>query len=87
MFAFYIYKCSMSTMPHADKQSIPLDAKKIRELRLALKLTQAEAAARAKLPGLQVWSDIEKGRRSNLTIGTLERIAAALGVKAKDLLK
>ena len=32
-------------------------------------------------------SDIERGIRSNLTIETLERIAGALGVKAKDLLK
>jgi hypothetical protein len=35
----------------------------------------------------QIWSDVEHGRRSNLTIETLERVAAALGVKAKELLK
>lgn len=71
----------------ADKRPIPLDTKRIRELRVTLKLTQAQAAQRAGLTGLQTWSDIENGRRRNLTIETLDRIAAALGVKAKDLLK
>lgn len=56
-------------------------------MRTAAKLTQAEAAERAGLTGKQVWSDLEQGRRSNITLETLERIAAALGVKAKDLLK
>ena len=74
-------------MPAADKTLIPLDVKKIRELRLALNMTQAEAAERAGLTGLQVWSDIERGRRSNLTIDTLERIARVLGVRPGDLLK
>ena len=74
-------------MPTADKTFIPLDTDKIRKLRRALKLTQAEAAERAGLTGLQTWSDIENGRRANLTIETLERIAKALGVRAADLLK
>lgn len=74
-------------MSTADIPCIGLDTKKLRELRQAAGLTQAAAAARAKLPGGQVWSDIEKGRRANLTLDTLDRIAAALGVKAKDLLK
>ena len=78
---------STRTNESADKQSVPLDHAKIRRLRVKLKLTQAQAAERANLPGLQVWSDIERGRRPNLTIATLDRIAAALGVKAKDLLK
>jgi transcriptional regulator with XRE-family HTH domain len=37
--------------------------------------------------GRQQWNDIESGRRKNLTIDTLNKIATALGVKAKDLLK
>jgi transcriptional regulator with XRE-family HTH domain len=74
-------------MDATDINVIGLDTDKIRKLRLAAKLTQAEAAARAKLTGPQVWSDIEKGRRVNLTIEVLERVAAALGVKARDLLK
>ncbi len=74
-------------MTPADKAAIGLDAKKLRDMRTAAKLTQAEAAERAGLTGKQVWSDLEQGRRSNITLETLERIAAALGVKAKDLLK
>ena len=74
-------------MPVADKTYIPLNTDKIRKLRLAAKLTQAEAAERAGLKGKQKWSDLENGRRSNLTIETLERIAKALGVRAADLLK
>jgi transcriptional regulator with XRE-family HTH domain len=74
-------------MPEADKQSIGLDTKKLKALRQQAKLTQADAAARAKLPGPQFWSDLENGRRGNITLETLDHIAAALGVKAKDLLK
>ncbi len=72
---------------NADKSGIPLDAQKIRKLREALDLTQATLAKRAGLPSAQYLSDIERGIRSNLTIETLDCIAAALGVKAKDLLK
>ena len=64
-----------------------MDSAKIRSLRLELNLTQAAAAERAGLASAQKWNDIENGRRTNLTIETLERVAAALGVKAKDLLK
>ena len=64
-----------------------LDTAKIRRLREERGLTQAAAAKAAKLSGPQTWSDIEHGRRRNLTLDTLERIAAALGVPAKDLLK
>ncbi|HEV2296527.1 MAG TPA: helix-turn-helix transcriptional regulator [Tepidisphaeraceae bacterium] len=71
----------------ADKHRIPLDAPKVRELREAQKLSQAALAKRAGLPSAQYLSDIERGIRVNLTIETLDRIAAALGVKAKDLLK
>jgi transcriptional regulator with XRE-family HTH domain len=77
----------LSTMPTADTASILLDTRKIRELREAAGMTQAAAAARAGLPGPQVWSDIENGRRPNITIETLDRIARALGVKAAELLK
>ncbi len=70
----------------ADKSPIPIDTDKIRRLRESLGLTQAEAARRAGIP-FQNWNDVEHGRRPNLTVATLERIAAALGVKARDLLK
>jgi transcriptional regulator with XRE-family HTH domain len=64
-----------------------LDTERIRELREKLNLTQAQAAERAEMSSPQKWSDIENGRRANVTIDTLTRIAAALGVKPKDLLK
>jgi len=40
-----------------------------------------------RLTGLQTWSDIENGRRTNLAIETLERLDKALAVRAADLLK
>ena len=63
------------------------DHEKMRRLREKLELTQEQAAAKAGLTSRQQWNDIESGRRASITITTLEKIAAALGVKAKDLLK
>ena len=62
-----------------------LDRAKVRELREMRDMTQGEAA---KASGMAVnqWSDIETGRRRNVTIETLSAIAAALGVDARDLL-
>jgi transcriptional regulator with XRE-family HTH domain len=71
----------------ADKQIIPIDTDKIRQLRDKLGLTMEEAAKRAGLPGRQRWYHIESGKLKNVTITTLENVAAALGVKARDLLK
>jgi transcriptional regulator with XRE-family HTH domain len=71
----------------ADKADIPVDTNKIRELRERLGLTQEAAARRAGLRGAAVWNDIEKGRRANLTVATLERVAQALGTHARELLK
>lgn len=71
----------------ADKSVIPLDNAKIRKLRLAAGLTLAEAATRAGIGRPQMWSDIEQGRRKNLTIDTLERIARVLNVRPGELLK
>lgn len=70
-----------------DKQFIPIDVDKIKRLRESLDLTMDEAARRAKLKHRQTWYQIETGRRTNLTLTVLENVAAALGVKAKDLLK
>jgi transcriptional regulator with XRE-family HTH domain len=39
------------------------------------------------LTNRQYWNAVESGLRSNLTIETLEKVATALGVRAKDLLK
>lgn len=73
--------------PAVDTFSIGLDTDKIRQLRQAKEWTQEQAAQRAGLRGPARWNDIESGRRINVTIDTLERIAKALGVKARDLLK
>ena len=64
-----------------------LDTEKIERLRVAKDLSQEEAATKAGLGGRQKWSDIVTGRRTNITMDTLEGIAKALGVSARDLLK
>ena len=64
-----------------------LDYKKIRRLREQARLSQAEAATKAGLGTRQRWHGIESGASTNIELDTLERIAKALGVKAKDLLK
>src|SRR4051794_33722156 len=61
---------------HADNSSIGLDTYKVKAARLAAGLTQEEAAKRAGLGERQKWYDIESGRRHNLTLETLDRIAA-----------
>ena len=70
-----------------DKARMPLDCRKMRDLRESLGLTQAQAAKLAGLGNSARWNDIESGRRTNVTVASLERIAGALGVKARDLLK
>lgn len=64
-----------------------LDTEKMEKLRTALCLSQAEAAKRAGLSGKQVWNDIVQGRRKNITMETLDAIAAALSCEAKELIK
>lgn len=64
-----------------------LDTAKVKAAREGRGLSQAEAATLAGLSGRSRWSEIESGRLSNVTLETLEKIAKALGVKAKDLLK
>jgi transcriptional regulator with XRE-family HTH domain len=66
---------------------VPLDIDKIKALREKLGLTQAQAAEKAGLTGRQSWSVLETGLRSNPSLRMIERIAGALGVKARDLLK
>lgn len=63
-----------------------LDFDKIKTAREKKKWTQAEAATAAGLGSAQRWNDIESGRRTNITLETLEAIAKALGVSAKSLL-
>jgi transcriptional regulator with XRE-family HTH domain len=66
---------------------MPVDLAKVRELRERRGLTLAQAAKAAKLSNRQRWHQIESGTTPTITVATLDRIAAALGVKAKDLLK
>ena len=64
-----------------------VDFLKIKRLREAKELSQEAAAKLAGIPSRQRWNDIESGRKPNITIDTLDKIARALGVKAADLLK
>jgi transcriptional regulator with XRE-family HTH domain len=64
-----------------------LDTDKMRALREKRGLTQDAAATRAGFKSRQAWNNIESGRHATVTLQTLDRIAEALGVKAKDLLK
>lgn len=64
-----------------------LDTEKVRQLREKRGLTQEDAAKAAGLANRQQWYLIESGQRANITLETLDKMAAALGVKGKDLLK
>lgn len=64
-----------------------VDTEAIRTLREKRGMTLEQAAQAAGLSNRQHWHQIENGSKPNLTVATLEKIAAALGVKAKDLLK
>jgi transcriptional regulator with XRE-family HTH domain len=66
---------------------VPLDNEKIKSLRTKKGLTQAQAAKAARIGGRQRWHDIESGRKGGITVTTLDRVAAALGVHARELLK
>lgn len=71
----------------SDKGGVPLDLAKVRELREKRGLTMEQAARAAAMPSRQRWYEIESGVKPNITLETLDRMAAALGVKARDLLK
>ena len=58
----------------------------MKTLREAKGLTLSQAAEAAGLGGPSRWRDIESGRRQNVTLETLARIADALGVEPSDLL-
>jgi len=66
---------------------VMIDTDKIKKLREKLELSQSQAAEKAGLNGRQDWSSVETGRRPGITLTTLDKMAKALGVKAKDLLK
>lgn len=64
-----------------------LDTEKMEKLRKKLGLSQEEAARRAGLAGKQVWNDIVRRRRHNITMETLDAIAFALACKSRDLIQ
>jgi transcriptional regulator with XRE-family HTH domain len=63
-----------------------LDIAKVKSLREAKGWSQQQAAEKAGMRDRQAWSRIERGATS-VTLETLEKVAKALGVKARDLLK
>lgn len=63
-----------------------LDIEKMKNLREAHSLSQEQAARRAGWTTKQAWQRVENGTHTNVSIETLERIAAALEVAPDDLL-
>lgn len=63
-----------------------LDIQQMEDRRKALGLSQHEAALRAGLAGRQAWNNIVSGRRSNITLGTLQKIAEALKYDPRKLI-
>jgi transcriptional regulator with XRE-family HTH domain len=63
-----------------------LNIRKMEERRKALSMSQHEAALRAGLAGRQAWNNIVSGRRSNITLDTLQKIAEALKYDPRKLI-
>jgi transcriptional regulator with XRE-family HTH domain len=75
-------------MPPATVECPPmlrLNVARMKQLREDAGMTQAQAAAKAKMSTSR-WNDIEAGGRSNVTIETLGMISAALSCEPADLL-
>ena len=68
-------------------EPLPLNTEKIEAARHKLGLTQEEAAKKAGLAGRQHWNNIVNGNQGGINLTTLEKIAKALDVTARDLLK
>ena len=64
-----------------------LDFDQIKQRRLKLGLKMELAARRAGFSGKLQWYLIETGRRTDIALSTLGRLAKALECEAKDLLK
>ena len=64
-----------------------LDTQKMEDRRKLLGLSQEEAATRAGLATRQAWNNIASGRKSNVTLETLKKIAGALECDPRDLIK
>jgi transcriptional regulator with XRE-family HTH domain len=70
-----------------DTGAMPLNIEYIRTRRLALKLTQADAAKAAGFPNGQKWSNYETGQIPDPQLSTLEAIAKALRCKVERLIR
>ncbi len=68
------------------KRKIEQFAKKIRELRNGMDLSQAELAVKAGVSNITI-SKIESGENGNPTIKTLKSVAKILKVPVIDLIK
>jgi transcriptional regulator with XRE-family HTH domain len=64
-----------------------LDTTKMEARRKELGISQVEAASRAGLTARQAWNNIETGKRVNITLETLTRIAEALECDPRELIK
>ena len=69
----------------ADELQLDLDA--IRRRRESIGMSLDQAATAAGFSTRQQWYLIESGRRANITISTLGRLARALQCSPDDLLK
>lgn len=70
-----------------SKFSVVLDTAKVKARREELGLSQQAAADLAEMSHAQAWSRIELGDGESVTLRTVSKIARALKVPAKDLLK
>lgn len=66
---------------------VMLDTQKMRDERKRLGLSLASAAKLAEMSSAQAWGQIENSKGHSLTLKSLNRIAEALKVPAKDLPK
>jgi transcriptional regulator with XRE-family HTH domain len=66
---------------------VVLDTERIKSLREGAGLTMQQAAVKAGENRRQWWNNIESGIQTNIQLDTLNKIAAALGVPAKELLR
>ncbi len=71
-------------MPQEDPAEVARDVgRRVAEIRTGLGLTQEQAAERIGLSP-KAWQRIEQGTR-DMKVGTLVRVASALGVRVADL--
>ena len=67
-------------------EMVPLNRKKIRNLREARGWSLARAATEAGMSNRQQWEKVEAGRVADPSISTVERMARALGVGIDELM-